>query len=170
MHPATSLSPSDLALSKEFARRLAAEVDPRFFTVTLFGFSAREDTDEESDLDLFISLKEDDPQGEVKAAASGIACDLTLECGILVSVFVADKAFLQQREGCAFLEAVEEEGIGIYSLLFSISPSLRNCSDRISQSTRSKTSRIASATFARRGAERRVNGPCVRRRLSIARS
>jgi predicted nucleotidyltransferase len=72
---------------------------------------ARGDADEESDLDLFVALKEDDPQGEVKTIASRIACDLTLECGILVSVFVADRAFLQQHEGFAFLEAVETEGV-----------------------------------------------------------
>lgn len=111
MPPATLISPSDLALAKEFVRRLAQEIDPQLFTVTLFGSRARGDADEESDLDLFVALKEDDPQGEVKAAASRIACDLTLEYGILVSVFVADRAFLQQHEGFAFLEAVEAEGV-----------------------------------------------------------
>jgi len=89
----TSVSPSDLALAKEFVRRLTEQVDPRRFTITLFGSRARDDADEESDLDLFVALKEDDPQGKVKEAASRIACDLTLESGILVSVFVADQEF-----------------------------------------------------------------------------
>src|SRR5713101_6822486 len=79
-----SASPHDLALAKEFARRLAEQIDPQLFQVTLFGSRARGDADEESDLDLFVALKEDDPQGEVKAIASRIACDLTLEKGILV--------------------------------------------------------------------------------------
>jgi predicted nucleotidyltransferase len=48
-----SVSPSDLALAKEFVRRLAQEVDPRLFTVPLFGSRARGDADEEADLDLF---------------------------------------------------------------------------------------------------------------------
>ena|SRR2546428_12495471 len=111
MHPMTSLSPRDLALAKEFARRLAEEVDPQLFQVTLFGSRARGDADEESDLDLFVALKEDDPQGEVKAIAGRIACDLTLEYGILVSVFVADREFLKQHEGFAFLEVIAEEGV-----------------------------------------------------------
>lgn len=106
-----SVSSSDLAIAKEFARRLAEQVDARLFQVTLFGSRARGDADEESDLDLFVALKEDDPQGGVKEVACRIACDLTLECGILVSVFVADKEFLTQHEGFALLETIEEEGV-----------------------------------------------------------
>src|SRR5688500_16126616 len=104
-------SPSDLALAKEFVRRLAQGVDPQLFTVTLFGSRARGDADEESDLDLFVALKEDDPQKEVKEVASRIACDLTLESGILVSIFVADKEFLKQHKGFSFLQTVKEEGV-----------------------------------------------------------
>lgn len=111
MHSLASVSPSDLALAREFARRLAQAVDPRLFTVTLFGSRARGDADEESDLDLFVALKDSDPEGKIKAAASDVACDLMLECGILISVFVADSAFLEQHEGFAFLQAVEEEGV-----------------------------------------------------------
>jgi len=103
--------PSDLALAKEFVRRLAQEVDPQLFRVTLFGSRARGDADEESDLDLFVALKEDDPQREVKEVASRIACDLTLESGILVSIFIADKEFLKQHEGFSFLRAAEEDGV-----------------------------------------------------------
>jgi hypothetical protein len=55
-------------------------------------------------------LKKNDSQGKVKEAASRIACDLTLESGILVSIFVADKAFLTQHEGFSFLQTVEKEG------------------------------------------------------------
>ena len=104
-------SPADLALAREFVRRLAQEVDLRIFTVTLFGSRARGDADEESDLDLFIALKKNDPQGTVKEAASRIACDLTLESGILVSIFVADEEFLKQYEGFSFLRTVVEEGV-----------------------------------------------------------
>lgn len=111
MCAAPSVSPSDLALAKEFTRRLAEQVDPQLFTVTLFGSRARGDADEESDLDLFVVLKEDDPQGKIKEVASHIACDLTLESGILVAIFVADKEFLKQHEGFSFLQAVEEEGV-----------------------------------------------------------
>jgi predicted nucleotidyltransferase len=111
MNAPLSVSPSDLALAKEFIRRLAEQVDPQLFTVTLFGSRTRGDADEESDLDLFVALKEDDPQGEIKEKASRIACDLTLESGILVSLFVADKEFLDQHEGFSFLQMVAEEGV-----------------------------------------------------------
>jgi len=111
MRPSISVAFSDLALAKEFVRRLAQEVAPRLFRVSLFGSRARGDADEESDLDLFVALKENDLRGEAKKAASRIACDLTLESGILVSPFVADKEFLKQHEGFSFLQAVEEEGV-----------------------------------------------------------
>lgn len=90
-------SPSDLA--KEFVRRLAEQVDPQLFTVTLFGSRARGDADEESDLDLFVALSTDDAEARVNTIARNIACDLTLESCILVSVFVADKTFLIQHQG-----------------------------------------------------------------------
>jgi uncharacterized protein len=111
MHLLTSVSPSDLALAKEFVRRLAEQVDPQLFSVTLFGSRARGDADEESDLDLFVALEANDPDACIKTTARNIACDLTLEYGILVSVFVADKTFLIQHQGFSLLETIEEEGV-----------------------------------------------------------
>lgn len=86
MLPSSSVSPGDLAIAQEFVRRLAEQVDDRLFQVTLFGSRARGDADEESDLDLFVALKWDDPRKEIDKLAFGIACDLMLESGILVSV------------------------------------------------------------------------------------
>lgn len=37
MKAPTSISPADFALAKEFARRLAEQIDPQLFTVTLIG-------------------------------------------------------------------------------------------------------------------------------------
>lgn len=113
MCPSTSVSPSDLALAKEFARRLGEHVAAQLFQVTLFGSRARGDADEESDLDLFVTLQEEDPKGEIKATARRVACDLTLEHGILVSVFVADRAFLEQHHDFALLQTIAEEGVPV---------------------------------------------------------
>jgi hypothetical protein len=80
---------------------------------------ARGDAGEESDLDLLVALKADDPDRKIKAAALDIACALTLESGVLVSIFVADKEFLKQHEGFSFFQAVAEEGVeGIATVAF----------------------------------------------------
>lgn len=104
---------ADLELAREFVRRLAKHVDGGEFKVILFGSRARGDADEESDLDLLVELSRDDRDGEVKSAAGDIASDLTLERGILVSVFVADRTFLEQHRGYSFLETVEAEGVPV---------------------------------------------------------
>lgn len=111
MRESHSITPRDLEIAKEFIRRLAERVDRQTFEVTLYGSRARGDAEEESDLDLFVTLKRDDPGGQIKAIARHIACDLTLEFGILVSPFVADWEYLRRHQGYALLEAVEEEGV-----------------------------------------------------------
>ena len=104
-------SGADLAIAREFARVLALRCDPALFTVTLFGSCTRGDVDEESDIDLFVALPCDDSRHEIKKVARRIAADLTLEHGMLVSVRVADRTFLQRHRGCGLLEVVEREGI-----------------------------------------------------------
>ena len=111
MSQTVTIRDSDLALAREYVRRLTARAGERISQVTLYGSRARGDADEESDLDLFVAVKRDEPRREVEQQALSIACEMTLESGILVSVLVADGAFLQRHQGFAFLEAIEEEGI-----------------------------------------------------------
>jgi predicted nucleotidyltransferase len=110
---ARSVAPGDLELARKFVRGLAQYCDPQLFDVTLFGSRARGDADEESDLDLFVTLRCDDREGRIKAAARQLACDLTLESGVLVSVFVADPRFMEQHHGYSFIETVQQEGVRV---------------------------------------------------------
>ena len=111
MRGALSVAPGDLTIAKEFVRRLAERIDSGRFQVILFGSRARGDADAESDLDLLVRLKENDNDGLVKSMVSHIACDLTLEHGVLVAAFVADEKFLNQHEDFSFLETVKNEGV-----------------------------------------------------------
>ncbi|MGE0826764.1 MAG: hypothetical protein AB7G75_18570 [Candidatus Binatia bacterium] len=47
MRSASAVAPADLALAKEFARRLAEQYDPALFQITLFGSRARAGADME---------------------------------------------------------------------------------------------------------------------------
>ncbi len=113
MNARKAVAPRDAELAREFARGLAQRCDPQLFEITLFGSRARGDADEESDLDLFVALKRDDPGGVIKAAALQLACDLTLKHGVLLSVFVADRTFLEQHQGYSFVETVHQEGVRV---------------------------------------------------------
>jgi len=113
VEPKQRAAPEDLALAVEFAGRLAARLGSREFEVRLFGSRARGQADEESDLDLFVALARDDPDERVKGVALEIARDLTLERGVLVSVFVADHDFVERHRGFSFLETVNDEGVPV---------------------------------------------------------
>lgn len=111
MENASSVSECDLTIAREFVNRLRERVDPGILHVSLYGSRARGEGDAESDLDLFVAVDEDDPNGEVEAAAREIACQLTVNYGILVSVVVADQEFLRAHKGYSFLDTVSEERI-----------------------------------------------------------
>lgn len=103
----------DIAIAREFSRRLAQRYSSTTFAVKLFGSRARGAADPESDIDLFVAFHGTEPIDNVKEAALDIACELTLEYGILVMPFVADLTLLEQRRGFSFLETVESEGIAV---------------------------------------------------------
>lgn len=108
-----SVDPRDLEIARAFARAFAAHCNASAFEVRLFGSRARGEADEESDLDLLVTLQEDDSDRRLREAALQIACDLTLEHGLLVSVLVADPAFLKRYQGYSFLESAAQEGIRV---------------------------------------------------------
>jgi hypothetical protein len=58
-----------------------------------------------------LQIEGNDPGGESKEAARRIACDLSLEHALLVSVFVANREFLDTHSSFSFVRAVKQEGV-----------------------------------------------------------
>jgi uncharacterized protein len=83
----------------------------RVSEIRLFGSRARGDADEESDFDFFVALRDDDPRREVKGMAARLANQLSLDQGIVVSVLVGDRTFLEEHQGYSLLETIRTEGV-----------------------------------------------------------
>lgn len=113
MNKNTSVSAEDLRLAREFVRRLGEHVNPESFSVTLYGSRARGDAEPDSDLDLFVAVVAPAPEREVEKAADDIACDMTLQYGLLICPLIADQQFISSRQGYSFFDTLREEGVPV---------------------------------------------------------
>ncbi|MBI4705427.1 MAG: nucleotidyltransferase domain-containing protein [Deltaproteobacteria bacterium] len=104
---------ADRRLAAEFARRLADAVGGVPFRVTLYGSRARGDAEPGSDLDLFVAVGLDRMPAAFREAARATAAELTLDSGILVSLFLADNDYVRTHEGWSLLRAVAAEGVSV---------------------------------------------------------
>ena len=109
----SAVAPRDLELAAEFARRLRKAAGGVAFEVTLFGSRARGDNERDSDLDLFVAVDVDHLPPAFLESARAVAADLTLEAGILVSAFLADREYMRTHQGWSLLETIAEEGVPV---------------------------------------------------------
>jgi len=96
---------------KEFVRLVKTEYGDKIKYILLFGSKARGDSNEKSDIDIFILMKE--AALEDKKRISDVTFRLLLEYGVYISpIIVSEKHYNNmKRLETAFIINVEKEGI-----------------------------------------------------------
>ncbi|MFZ5818765.1 MAG: nucleotidyltransferase domain-containing protein [Chloroflexota bacterium] len=97
-----------LKLAREFRKRLANELGQPV-KVIMFGSQARGDAIRESDIDLLVILPSLD--SAMMDLAFGVAWEVGLEAGKVLSVVPAEENELERLEASPFYRAVKREGV-----------------------------------------------------------
>ncbi len=97
-----------LKLAGEFRKRLMKELGQPV-KVIMFGSQARGDATKESDIDLLVILPS--LESAVMNLAFGIAWEVGLDAGKVISVVPAEKNELKRLAASPFYRAVKREGI-----------------------------------------------------------
>ncbi len=95
----------------DLRQRVASELGGRDFRMTLFGSRARSDADPDSDMDVLLELEVDSFPLTDKQRLRRIATDVSIECGIVVSLLVVDRQVMAERGDFSVFENIREEGI-----------------------------------------------------------
>jgi predicted nucleotidyltransferase len=95
-------------LLAELRRRLAGLYGPRLKGVFLFGSLARNEADEESDVDVLIVLDRADNYGREIARTSALVSALSLQCGRSISCVYASQEQWEKEDTMFFLNVREE--------------------------------------------------------------
>lgn len=101
----------DLQIAEELKRRLSAEVDLLDFR--LFGSRARGDSDEYSDLDVFVEVETLDRQ--IREKIADIAWEVGFENYLVISplVFTRDEIENSPLRSSPIVKSITEEGIRV---------------------------------------------------------
>ncbi|HEY9868831.1 MAG TPA: nucleotidyltransferase domain-containing protein [Candidatus Obscuribacterales bacterium] len=85
---------------------------PADFQVFVFGSRARGNADKQSDLDLLVSTTSTEIDS-LKEVTLDVACELTINHGILISPLIAGPAFRERFREYSFITNIEAEAVAI---------------------------------------------------------
>jgi len=81
--------------------------------MTLFGSRARGGAEPESDMDIPLEIEREHLSFSDKQRLSRIAGEVSIDSGIVVSLFVVDRQIKKKRGSFSIFENIREEGIPV---------------------------------------------------------
>jgi len=103
--------PEIQAAIETYIGRIATEYPYQVFSITLYGSQARGRADRESDIDLFIVIRQDTPA--LREALADLAWQIQFDCDVVISDTIRslDQLSRMQLNRFPFYQSIEREGI-----------------------------------------------------------
>lgn len=113
MRTLADLSPAERALLAALRRRVAGELPGLGVRLTLFGSRARGNAEPDADMDILVEVDGEEIDPDVRQRLRHIANGISLETGIVVTLFVVDGRTRVARGDFSIFESIREEGIAV---------------------------------------------------------
>jgi len=111
-----TVEPKIEELFQRVERELKKLLGEKLKKVILFGSYSRGDYDGESDVDMIALVDEPQPDERYETKLVDIITDLSIEFGVLVSLFLEnEKEYEETKNVEPLLKTIEKEGIEIYA-------------------------------------------------------
>lgn len=106
-----SLNKEELRLLKRFKNNLRRVLKDNFIGMNLFGSKLRGTADEESDIDVLILVRRNDPEVLDLVAEEVVSLKLSTDLPISPVVYTMEEFEVNKRLGSPFVHSIEKEGI-----------------------------------------------------------